>query len=75
MNYFDNNQCFCLPQIIPIIGALFFISCCTITPNRDEMQQLKIENKNLKNLVLKSFDKVFTDAMKNGNDNQYDDDD
>ncbi len=50
--------------LIPVLTLICF---CSSNQNDDkELEELRIENKTLKNIILKSFDAAFTNALKNG---------
>jgi hypothetical protein len=50
--------------LIPVVSLIWF--CLSDQDEENELERLRIENKTLKSIILKSFDRTFTNALKNG---------
>lgn len=59
-------------QLSIFIIAFTMTSLCIWCKPNKEIEKIKAENQNLKQLILQSFSKVFNDALKNGYDSEYD---
>lgn len=66
-----NDECNCYNQVKFILLGMsclaLLVDCIYSCKMRRNINELKIENKTLKNVILTSIDQTFTKILKNGN--------